>query len=236
MTTVMQKFALATVGAAALAVGSVAPANAFGLSEPEDVVLMRYDISGTTGSLFGKQSHYFKEYQNATFTGEIFYDLNAKDQAPDDPNWGIFPILGFLITITNNQYPDFQATIGFGAETNPEIKIDEFIFSIIGGDLDNHSQYNPTIADFNMFFNCYSGDRNVAPDRAPCGLNSSESYLTLYGVEDKPDLKVSIPLVFGVSSEPVKVEAVPEPTTMAGIGIFGFAAFLQKRMARKAKS
>jgi hypothetical protein len=231
----MQKFALATAGAAALAVGSVAPANAFGLSEPEaPIVLKQFLIEGTTGSLSGDNAHYFKEYQNAHFTGQLIYNINGEDQAPDDPNWGIYPLIDFLITITNDAYPSFQSKLTYGLHTTANIAIDEFTTPIDGADVGNHSEYNPTLADFNMFFNCYSGDRNVAPDRAPCGFNSSNSYLTLYGVADQPDLKVTIPLEFGTITGPV--EAVPEPTTMAGIGVFGFAAFLQKRMSRKAKS
>ncbi|MGI0487273.1 PEP-CTERM sorting domain-containing protein [Pantanalinema rosaneae CENA516] len=236
MTTVMQKFALATAGAAALAVGSIAPANAYGLSEPEPPILLKqFLISGTTGSLFGENANYFKEYQNAQFTGQLIYNFNGKDEAPDDPEWGIYSLLDFVITITNDHYPGFQSTLTYGPKTTKAaIEIDEFTTPIRGATVGNHSQYNPTLADFNMYFNCYSGDRNSVPDRAPCGFNSTFSFLTLYGVAEKPDLSVRIPLEFGTITGPV--EAVPEPTTMAGIGVFGFGAFLKKRMARKAKS
>ena len=220
MLTLTHKLSFVTAGVAALTLG--APASAFQLNV--------FQISGTTGCI---DSSYYPEYQGASFTGFFSVRNDAPDLNPD-PAKGLFEAYEFKLTLTNSYYPGFTSVISSIAGQPGYIKLGS-----LGqggeGDVDNSSQDNPTKALYQIFFSGSVGDQNHAPTKAPDSSTfmPSLSFLTLFAARSEAPMQ-TIPIVTAKISPPTfqNIEAVPEPTTMAGIGVFGLGLLL-KRVSRK---
>lgn len=230
MITKMQKLALAAASTTVVAVGSVIPADAFQLTQ--------YNFSGKTGSLpyYDLYAEFFPEYQNADFQGYIQVRTDAPDQDGTD-NAGEFSIYEFLITLTNPAYvgepASFQATLGPGA-ANATVKLSSFIIGIIDADVINASTNDPTKADFQLFFSDDAPNPNQPPTAAFVPTNFvpgiPASFLRLKGSASAPDSTIAIISAQIDSVETIDVaEAVPEPTTLAGLGVAGLGLLLRQK-------
>jgi len=218
MTAFTQKVSLAAVGAAAVAISGVAPAQAYGVT--------RFDFSGTTGFASKK---FYPEYQNANFTGFFTVRTDAEDLDPKKKS-GKFEIEDFLIEITNPHYKSFLAVIEPDEDLNTKsfVKLSSFSTDITNARVRNFSTNDPTVANFQLFFTDTFLNPNKAPTTAPDASTflKSKSFLTLKGSETAPDLKI------GITS--AEITAIPEPTTMAGVGVFSLGCFLAKRKRKAA--
>lgn len=222
MLTIPHKLSLVTAGVAALTLGTLAPANAFQLNV--------FQISGTTGCL---DSHYYPEYQGASFTGFFSVRNDAPDLNPD-PYKGLFEVYDFKLTLTNSYYPEFTSVISLNSTQPSYITIGSLGLGI-EADIENSSQDDPTKALYQLFFSGSVGDPNRAPTQAPDSSTFVPhlSFLNLSGaLSGAPEQ--TVPIVTAKISHPTfqNTEAVPEPTTMAGMGVFGLGLLL-KRVSRK---
>ncbi len=220
MTTTLQKMSVAALGAAAVSLGGVAPAQAFEL---------KYTFEGTTGDAY---SYLYPEYQNARFSGYFTVDSDAIDENPD-PYKGKFKLTGFFMEIVNDCFPEFKATVTPG--TNPYssseyLLLGSLTLSLTDGDNDNYSLYNPDIANFQLFFNdsFFESNPNQVPTTAPDAgtFKPANSFLKMQ-VGSIPGSELNIPV------SAARIEAVPEPTTMAGLTVFGLGVYLKRRADRK---
>jgi hypothetical protein len=234
MITATQKFALAAASTTAVVVGSVLPAGAFQLTQ--------YNFSGKTGSLPYNpcnpyEEEFYPEYQNADFQGYIQVRTDAPDQDGSD-NAGKFSIYKFLITLTNPAYvgepASFQSTVGPGA-AKATVKLSSFIIGIIDADVINASKNDPTKADFQLFFSDNAPNPNQAPtaDFVPTNFvpGIPASFLTLKGSTSAPDRTIPVVSAQIDNVKTINVaESVPEPTTLAGLGVVGLGLLLRKKI------
>ncbi len=223
MTSLMQRASLAAFGAAAVTFGSMAPTYAFEFT--------RFEFTGVTDFA---DCNFFPEYQNANFSGFFTIRTDAHD-LDDSHERGKYEISDFFIELTNPHHPGFAATIdafpnGHPVTTKAFVLLSSFITPIRNGRVTNASQNNPTKADFELFFSDNFENPNVAPTFAPrpSTFVPSLSFLTLRGSETAPDLRI------GIRTAEIRVAAIPEPTTMTGVGVFGLGLLLSKKKRKAA--
>lgn len=229
MTTMIKQLSLATIGAAALAVGTMTPAYA---------ALITLPISGLTGGVTAGDPATYPEYQDAFFEGTFTYDnsVNLSNVALLTR----YAITRFDITVTNpfsEQYSDFMATIT--RSNGSVIEIDRRgavpISSLLipkpapdgAQNVSNESTNDPRKAGLFLSFAGIFNDPTNRTTYIPGGV------LDLFDAQ-KPDCFPAGPATIDVKYAEVGVEAVPEPTTMAGLGVFGLGALLRKKMKKQA--
>ncbi len=207
MTATVRTLSLATLGATVLAFSQALVASA-----------ITFTLSGTTGYA---HSAYFPEYQNARYEGYMIVD--DTDLLPDSEAEGLFKITDYFITIVNDCFPDFKATFKPNAHTVAKFYQDDLFIDLGDGDVFNDSKNNPTTGSLFLNFVGKVGTPNVLPTYGPVDgvFDPFKSFLKLGGSSNAPDLTI------GITS--AKVEAVPEPTTIAGATVFGLGLLLRKR-------
>lgn len=207
MTTMLQKLSLAALGTATLVLGQAVAASA-----------VTFTLSGTTGDA---NSHYFPEYQNAKFEGYFIVPDDAPDLDPSDEA-GLFEISDYLITLVNECFPEFKAVFKKGSHPAYFYQDDTDI-TFPGFDIFNDSQDNPTFGSLFLSFSGKVTSPNVLPTFGPVEgtFNPHPSFLSVGGSESAPDLDIRV--------TSASVQAVPEPTTIAGATIFGLGVLLKKR-------
>lgn len=211
MTALVRTLSLATLGATALVCGQAFAASA-----------VTFTLSGTTGDA---HSHYYPEYQNARYEGYMVVD--DTDLLPDSEAEGLFRITDYFITIVNDCFPNFKATFKPNAHTVAEFYQDDLFIDLGDGDVFNDSKNNPTKGSLFLNFVGKVGTPNVLPTYGPVDgvFDPFKSFLKLSGSSNAPDLTIGI--------TGAKVEAVPEPTTIAGATVFGLGLLLKKRSRKK---
>jgi len=225
MNTVVQKLPLAAIGASVLALSAALPSNA------ADFKIL--SVSGVTGGVVDGNPADYLEYQFANLQGTVTYSLDAKDLNPD-PYQGRFKIKDFSFTITNPNYPSFLAEIDRGHETKAFIELSSYAIIITNARTRNTSLNNPTLSDISLFFTDTVGNPNKPPTQTPSGdsfvADPTKSFLKLFQSPNAGAAKLAV-----TDAEVVDPAAIPEPTTMAGLGVFGLGALLKRQSKKSAK-
>jgi len=226
MTTMMKQLSLATLGAAALGLGTITSADATTLN-----------FSGFTGDIpFGVNSNpqYYPEYQNAFFEG--FFTYNETVPSSVVGNTARYNLTAFDMTVTNPFfYPDFMAKVGLTSGSFIEINRSTALSTLqipypapgAAQNVSNSSQNDPRKAGFQLSFNGIFNDPNSPTDERT--FVPSTSFLHLFDSQSPP-CDPAPPQTVPIRS--ARVEAVPEPTTMAGMGLFGLGMFIKRRSSK----
>lgn len=219
MNSLMQKLTFTTLGAAVLVLGSsVSPAGAF---------TFQFNLSGTTGSLppCDPNQQYYPEYQDAYFKGS--FTVDDTDLAPGDNDLGKFKVVDFLVEVFNASDPGFHAKFTPKLNTQAFIFLDDTDISFLDFSVDNHSTNDPRLGSLFLRFSGKVADPNTLLTQFPNNnFSASASYLELGDAQvgDAPTVKIP---VTGAS-----VEAVPEPTTLGGLGLFGLGLVLKRKFKK----
>lgn len=192
--------------------------------------LVRYAIEGTLGLST------IPDYTNAFIQGYISVPQDAEDLDPGNPNRGLFTISDFVFTVTANGDATPFASIFPSASFPPAtLEVDTRRISGRGITLNENPVCDPDFADFNFFFATEDVDKNTVPLSPPPvdTFVPEESSLVFFGsncqetgeptqIADVSSFEILIP-----PSPPS--ESVPEPTSVAALGLFGLGWLLKKK-------